>query len=145
MSGADRDDVGYHLGRRRPGGRWLAGRRGDLFRRYLKARQLRSFLPNFLLPYTRVDDQKNIVSLTGSRPMIRQALAQLQQVDKPGDNLLVEMTGSGIYFPPGGGIGSGSGARPSRLATRLYSWPREISVSLIWVRPRKISALACRL
>jgi protein transport protein HofQ/type IV pilus assembly protein PilQ len=88
-----RDEAGYHLGEAAAvADDGLPGEEAIYSARYLKARQLRSFLPNFLLPYTRVDDQKNIVSFSGSRPMIQQALAQLRQVDKPAPNLLVEMT-----------------------------------------------------
>jgi hypothetical protein len=88
-----RDEAGYHLGEAAAvAADGLPGETAVYAARYITARRLRNSLPDFLLPYTRIDDNNNLVSLTGAKPLLEHAISQLEQLDRPGPNLWVEMT-----------------------------------------------------
>jgi hypothetical protein len=88
-----RDESGYHLAEAAAvAADGLPGETAVYSARYLSARRLRNSLPDFLLPYTRIDDNNNLISLTGPGPLLEHARAQLAQIDRPGPNLWVEMT-----------------------------------------------------
>ena len=59
---------------------------------YLKARDARALLPNFMFPYLRADDRTNVLSVSGPKPLVAHALADLDVVDQPGPNIEVEVT-----------------------------------------------------
>jgi len=128
--------------------------------RYVKAREARSLLPNFLLPYIRVDERANVLTISGPRPLTEHIGAQLEAIDQPAPNLLVEATavefsstkeaeralglrfsapGLQIDLDPGSGdfLFRNIGGLPRQFAARLSALERE-SAARIRARTQEV-------